>query len=90
MDVSKDPGLTLCPAVINDVDFEFHDFDIKTKDLTKTEDYGPTSLVNINAKTLHNVVATKLSNTLKGSYTTIKWDLTQGCKDGLTPANQST
>ena len=27
---------------------------------------------------------TKFSNTLKGSYTRIKWDLSLGCKDGST------
>lgn len=29
------------------------------------------------------------NNTLKGSYTTNKWDLFKGCKDGSKSANQS-
>jgi len=32
---------------------------------------------------------TKSSNTLKESYTIIKWDLSQGCKDFSISANQS-
>ena len=31
---------------------------------------------------------TESNNTLKGSYTTIKWDLSQGCKDSSIYANQ--
>ena len=33
---------------------------------------------------------TKYNNTLKGSYTIIKWDLSQACKDGSVSATQST
>ena len=32
---------------------------------------------------------TESNNTLKGSYTMIKWDLSQGCKDSSIYANQS-
>ena len=30
-----------------------------------------------------------LNNTLKGSYTIIKWDISQGCRESSIAANQS-
>ena len=60
------------------------------KDNTKKENYRPISLMNIDEKSSTKYWHTKYSNTLKRSYTMIKWDLYQGCRDGSTSANQST
>ena len=46
--------------------------------------------MNIAIKILNKIQATKPNNTLKGSYTTIKWDFFQGCKNCSIYANQST
>ena len=43
--------------------------------------------MNIDAKILNKILETEASNTLKRSYTMIKWDLSQGCKDSSTYAN---
>ena len=56
------------------------------KDTTKKENYRPISLMNIDAKILNK---TKSNNTLKRSYTMIKWDLSQGCNDFSISTNQS-
>ena len=37
--------------------------------------------MNIDAKILKKLQQTESNNTLKGSYTMIKWGLSQGCKD---------
>ena len=58
------------------------------KDTTKKENYKPISLMNTDAKSSTKCWQTRSSNTLKRSYTTIKWDLFQGCKDGTIFANQ--
>ena len=57
------------------------------KDITKKEKYRQISLVNIDAKNYQQSIG-KL-NTLKGSYTMIKWDLSQGWKDFSVSTNQS-
>ena len=57
------------------------------KDITKKEKYRQISLVNIDAENYQQNIG-KL-NTLKGSYTMIKWDLSQGWKDFSVSTNQS-
>ena len=37
--------------------------------------------MNIGAKILDKYEQTKSNNTVKGLYTTINWNLSQGCKD---------
>ena len=46
--------------------------------------------MNIEAKVFNKIVAKKKKNpSLTGSYTLIKWDLPQGCKDFSISTNQS-
>ena len=49
--------------------------------------------MNIDAKIQHAISSMNIdaesNNTLKGSYTTIKWDLSQECNDSSICANQS-
>ena len=52
------------------------------KDITKKDNFRPISLMNIDAKILNKTLQTTSSNTLKRSYTMIKWDSSQRCKDG--------
>ena len=63
--------------------------DTKTRPhIKRKENYRQTSLINTDAKILNKISANQFNDILKGSYTTIKWDLFQGRKDGSTPANQ--
>ena len=59
------------------------------KDTTRKEKYRPVSLMITNAKILNKYYQIEFNNTLKGSYTMIKWDLFQECKDGSTSESQS-
>ena len=60
------------------------------KDTLKKETYRPVSMMNIDTKILKKIPADKFNNTLKRSFIMTKWDLSLGCKDGSTHANQST
>ena len=56
------------------------------KDITKKENFRPISLMNKKSSTKYWQTAS--SNTLKRSYTMIKWVSSQGCKDVIIFINQ--
>ena len=47
------------------------------KDVTKKENYRPITLMNMDVKPSTKYQQTESNRTLKGSYTIIKWDLSQ-------------
>ena len=59
------------------------------QDNTKKENYRPMSLMNIDVKIFNKILANRIQQHIKSSYTVIKLGLFQGCKDSSIYANQS-
>ena len=60
-----------------------HDFDIKTKDIARKENYKPTPLINTHAKILNIIAANQIQQQIKRIIYHDQVQFTQKCKLGL-------